>query len=205
MKKIKVFLKERLFHRVLPLVFAIFVCVFTVFPVLAASTEDPITAVIDDGNLLSDEDENKMTQYIDQIAAKQGVHVLVLTVTHKEGFSNSDFGSISFAQHFYDEYVKASPIDSPGFMVMLDMENRFLYIHTSNAVIEWVSDDDCDDILDDTYDLAGEERYYDALYETIRGVDEKIDSHFRCLCSKAFVTAGGAIIPAFIVSFVCLP
>ncbi len=197
-------LYNRLFLRlILVCVAALVVCISAITPILAAQEEEPITGVIDDGDLLTDEEEEQLTQYIEDISAKHGVHVLALTVSHKKGYSNNDIGSISYASSFYDKYVEDSSIDSPGFMVMLDMENHFLYIHTSNNVIDWVSAEDCDDILDDTYDLAGADKYYDALYQTIRGVDDKIDNYFfKVFMGKLGITAGGAIIPALIVSFV---
>lgn len=178
------------------------VCSSIMFPVLAAQDEEPIVGVIDDGNLLSDSEEEKLAEYAEKISAKHGVHVVAMTVTHKGKYSNDDIGSIFYAQDFYNEYVEESSIDSPGFLVMIDMENRFVYIHTSNSVIDWVSTSDCDSILNDTYDYATEEKYYDALHETIRGVDAKIDEYFFSIFIKKLgVTLAGAIIPALIVSF----
>lgn len=149
-----------------------------------ASTQSEET-VFDYADLLSEAEEDELREYSSKYE-KYEISVIYLTTDDAEGYS-----SMTYSDNFYDTHAFLPD----GVLFMIDMDNREVYINTVGKCIEWL-EDDVYDILDETYEYASDEEYFDCLMETSKKACRIIENHTNPVM--------GAIRPSLIVFFIAL-
>lgn len=109
----------------------------------------PEAHVRDWADLLSADAESQLEQRLATLSESYGDEVYLLTIDNAEGKS-----SRNYADDFWDALYPAN--EPSGAVLLMDMDNRELYISTAGELIDVLSDNDINAILDAAIgDMAG--------------------------------------------------
>ena len=119
--------------------------VFLTVPVTVGATENEITEnyVFDYAGLLSESEIADLEMQIADMKEKTGWDIFAVTTDYAEGKS-----AMAYADDFYDEYTAE---DSDGILVLIDMDNREIYISTCGEAIRYLTDARIERVLDDGF------------------------------------------------------
>ena len=166
-------------------------------PIFAQGPGDRVTGVYDDGLLLNDSEKIALETLEKKISEKWDVNVLIATTISKTGYSNSDSGSESYAEDIYHDKTDAHKTeeDASGFLILIDMENRYFYIFTHESVHDRVSDSRCDEIYEDVYDNLKAGNYYECLDQALNEMDSSLPDYrdtqlLKCWSSTSLLVSG---------------
>lgn len=140
------------------LVFALSICM-TAF---AAGSEQ---RVYDYAHLLSEQDRLEVEQEIAAAVEQIGMDYVIVTVDNKGGKSLREF-----ADDFYDEGEFGIGKNRSGVVILIDMEERTVYMSTCGDAINYYNDDriyNMTDGDDQLYDFLAEGNYRRAMERTI--------------------------------------
>lgn len=115
--------------------------------------------VYDFADLLTDEEEQKLSKVASEQGARYGIVLNFLT--YDDSFGKS---TVVFTDDFYDYYIG---MHTSGILFAVDMDNRQVYINTVGTAITNIDDDEIDDILDSTYTYASDSDYYGFFINTL--------------------------------------
>lgn len=194
MSKIALFIsagRTRLIQVCLLSIVALLILTCVSLPVFAEEDkplQEPLVGVFDQGGFLSEQEIEKITEYAKDLSQRRNIHVVVLTVAKKVGYSNSDYGSEQYAEDFYNDFVQSTPIDSSGFLFLFDMENRYMYIHTSNDMNYLVKDEACVRITDGLIEEAKNEEYFAMVVGAFNGIDYEIGDYYEAVMRRKLLT-----------------
>lgn len=119
--------------------------------------------VYDEADLLSDSEEEELDNQIYALIEETGWNIYAVTIDDAQGFSTA-----AFADAIYEDWAG---IDTDGFLVLLDMDNREIYLSTSGIVIRYIYDERVERVLDAGYSYVGDGEYASCLSEMIRSVE----------------------------------
>jgi len=123
--------------------------------------------VFDDGDLLSEVEEQVIQQEIEDRVGKLELDIIVVTTGDAMGKSAMDY-----ADDYYDENgFGYGDSYGPGILFLIDMDNREYYISTAGQAIADFTDVEIDQMLDEIYYWMAEGRWYDACMEFVEQVD----------------------------------
>lgn len=109
--------------------------------------EEPLDAlesyVYDNAGLMSQDEISDLEMQIADMKEKTNWNIFAVTTDYAEGKS-----SMAYADDFYDERTDE---DSDGILVLIDMDNREIYISTCGKAIRYLTDARIERILDDGF------------------------------------------------------
>ena len=114
---------------------------FVAVPVYA----DTYDAVYDDAALLSDEEQQSLSEEITNLQETTGWEIFVLTTEDAQGKT---------AREYADDFYDTTATGDDGVVFLIDMDNREVTISTAGEAIYYLNDDRIDDILDNCYDYV---------------------------------------------------
>ncbi|MBQ8556502.1 MAG: TPM domain-containing protein [Clostridia bacterium] len=121
-------------------------------PVLAladALSELADTQVIDDAGLFTPSELADMAEIIDQVERDHQVDIVVLTTWDvPDDYSESMYRVRDYADNFYDNGGYGMGEDDSGMLILLDMNNRVMWLSTGGVMIDYITDSREEDILD---------------------------------------------------------
>ena len=109
----------------------------------AENDEKKVVEVFDYAGLLSESEIADLEMQIADMKEKTGWDIFAVTTDYAEGKS-----SMAYADDFYDEYTAE---DSDGILVLIDMDNREIYISTCGKAIRYLTDARIERVLDDGF------------------------------------------------------
>lgn len=114
----------------------------------------------DFANLLSDEEENNLQSLANNFISKYNMDVVMVTI-NENPYGVSDYYSKIYAQDFY--YYNKYGINSShdGFILLIDMSNRYVYMATKGKGILVFDDKRIDNITEVAYSYLKNGNYYD--------------------------------------------
>lgn len=132
--------------------------------------------VIDDAGLFSAEEIQRMTEIIDRVEKAHQVDLVVLT-TRDTPYDPSDslWRVRDFADDYYDDGGYGMGEDDSGMLLLLDMNNRAMWLSTGGVMIDYINDDREEDILDHAYDKLREGDYGGAMITALNRVAHFMD------------------------------
>lgn len=156
-------------RRMLPLLFALFLLPLTA---LAENAQ-----VIDDAGLFSADEIQRMTEIIEQVESEHQVDLVVLT-TRDTPYDTSDsmWRVRDYADDYYDNGGYGMGEDDSGMLLLLDMNNRVMWLSTGGVMIDYINDDREEDILDHAYDRLREGDYGGAMIAALNRVSHWMDA-----------------------------
>ncbi|MBR6667228.1 MAG: TPM domain-containing protein [Clostridia bacterium] len=137
----------------------------------------PLTAlaegqVIDNANLFTAADVSAMTEIIDRIEKEHQVDIVVLTTYDvPKDYSDSMWHIQAYADDFYDNGNYGMGEDFSGMLILVDMNNRVLYLSTGGVMIDYITDMREEDILDQAYSYLSYGAYGNAMIAALDRVE----------------------------------
>lgn len=107
--------------------------------------------VVDDANLFSDEEVDRLNTIIEDIRETYQMDAVVLT-TRDTPFTSSDSVLADYADRYFEDNGYGLGEDRAGVLLMIDMNNRYFYLSTAGVMIDYLSDDRIENILDDAFE-----------------------------------------------------
>ncbi len=118
---------------------ALFLPVFFVCPAVAANAAEP--RLVDQAGLLSDSEEAKLLEKLNDISERQQADLVVVTQKSRHGTSAREY-----ADDFYDRNGYGFGEEKDGILFLISMEERDWYISTSGFGITALTDADINEM-----------------------------------------------------------
>ena len=119
--------------------------------------------VYDEADLLSDAEEEELDNQIYALIEETDWYIYAVTIDDAQGFSTAEF-----AEAIYEDWAG---IDTDGFLILIDMDNREIYLSTSGIAIRYLYDERVEHVLDAGYSYIGDGAYASCLSEMISSVE----------------------------------
>lgn len=147
---------------------SLFLSVICLFSTQIIAEAQELDHVFDDASLLTEEELQKVSDDVNALEEKTGWTVYAVTTYDAQGKSSE-----AYADDFFDERTEA---DADGVVLLLDMDNRQVYLSTAGEAIRYLTDSRIDQITEDAASEAGNSAYGACFEALIDGVSEAFDS-----------------------------
>ena len=118
--------------------------------------DDKQQKIYDNANLLTTKEEEKLGKSIIKAAQKAKLDIIVVTINDAKGKSSQEYADDFYDQNkFGYEYEYGS-----GVLLLIDMDNREVYISTSGLGILFINDNYIEKILDNITPYVSSKKYY---------------------------------------------
>ena len=138
----------------------------------AAEENIPQQTVYDDAALLTPEEIETLESELDAAGEKTGWNILMLTTDDTNGKTTQEYG---------DDFFDAIAENGDGVALLIDMDNREIYVSTGGIAIQYLTDARIDTIVNDGYEPVSEGEYEQCLSVMLKDVlayyDEGIPSN----------------------------
>lgn len=125
-----------------------FLMAFLLLPFIALADAQ----VIDEAKLFTDTEVYSMMQIISRIESKHQVDIVVLTTYQvPDDYSDSMWRVRDYADDYYDRGGYGMGPDDSGMLILVDMNNRVIWLSTGGVMIDYITDAREEDILDRAY------------------------------------------------------
>ena len=94
--------------------------------------------------------------------------LVVLTIDDAEGKT-----SAAYADDYYDYNGYGIGSDKSGALILIDMDNRQIYISTTGEMINRLSDSDIESVIDSGYSRLKSGDYYGCLTKCVKSLEDK--------------------------------
>ncbi len=131
------------------------------------SAEAEISNVVDDAGLMSETEVQALETEVDALMEDTGWIVYALTTGDAGGKS-----SMEYADDYYDAHTE----QEDGIVLLVDMDNREVYISTSGIAIRYLTDARIDSITEDAAAQAGNSDYAACFRVMVDGVRDAYDA-----------------------------
>lgn len=146
--------------------------VLLLLPVIALAD----VQVIDKANLFSAADVNAMEAIIARIEEKHQVDMVVLTTLDTpDDYSESMWRVRDYADDYYDNGGFGMGEDDSGMLILLDMNNRVMWLSTGGVMMEYINDAREEDILDAASYYLSWNDYGDAIIAALDRVERLME------------------------------
>ena len=125
--------------------------------------ESPQIQVVDDAKILSDTEERRLTDAIDEVELSSHWDVMAVSTGDAGGKTSEQY-----AEEWFDQYTTRED----GVICLIDMDNRKITVRTFGEAIYYLTDDRVDAILDDAYGGAKNGEYFEVYESMIEGIGE---------------------------------
>lgn len=164
---------------------------FAAFLLPAAVLASSGTRIIDNANLLTADQEERLQERVQKAIDRMGMDLVILTIDDADGKT-----SMAYADDYYDSNGYGTGTDKSGALILIDMDNRQIWVSTTGKMIEKISDRDIDTIIDSGYSDLKEGDYYSCLMKCTASLEKygrgKYISAAEWLLSVAVAAACGA-------------
>lgn len=128
--------------------------------------------VHDQARLFSASDISRMEEIIVRIEEEHQVDMVVLTTNN---VPNDFFGDMIVVRDYADDYYDNGGFgmgeDASGMLILLDMNNRVVWLSTSGVMIDFIDDAREEDILDHAYNYLSVNRYAEGMIAALSRVE----------------------------------
>ena len=132
--------------------------------------------VIDHANLFSDAEVTEMEAIIARIEQEHQVDMVVLTTYDTpDDYSESMWLVRNYADDFYDRGGYGMGADFSGMLILLDMNNRVMWLSTGGVMMEYINDSREGSILDQAYTYLSMGNYGSAMKSALSRVEYYMD------------------------------
>ena len=124
-------------------------------------TEDAV--VYDNASLLTSEEALSLEADIKALEQTTGWEIFAVSTGDAGGKT-----AMAYADDFFDAHTD---VDADGVVLLIDMDNREIYISTCGAAIRYLDDNRLDNILDEAYEYVLDAEYADCFREMLCGIE----------------------------------
>ena len=143
--------------------FAIFFMIFNSSIIVKAENK----RVIDEARLLNSSEINLLDEKINKLIEKTNLDVVIVTTNNTSGKS-----SMEYADDFYDYNGYGFDKEHSGILLLINMEEREVWISTTGKGVEYYTDGRIDNILDSIEEYLAGGDYYKACDWFLNKVDK---------------------------------
>ncbi|WP_394924300.1 TPM domain-containing protein [uncultured Robinsoniella sp.] len=127
--------------------------------------------VFDDAGLLSSDQIADLEQKTDILREKYNMNFVVVTTNDAQGKSAREYADDFYMDHgFYDDGEARG-----GATLLIDMDNREIYISTAHDMIYYMTDDRVESVLDTAYPYIKSGEYYKCLSSMVDATQNFVD------------------------------
>lgn len=132
--------------KVLMIIISVFMISVMLFPVsvFAEGNNADKNLLVDEANIIPDEEEGKLLSSLKDFSEKYQMDIVVVTA---ENIGNSTYEAYADDYFDYNGYGQGSSSD--GILLLISMQPRGVAISTSGKCMNYFSNEDCDEIIDD--------------------------------------------------------
>ena len=142
--------------------------ILLLLPVIALAGEQ----VIDNANLFTASEISRMNDAISRIERNHQVDMVVLTTYDVPTDYSEEMRRVrSYADDYYDNGGYGMGPDFSGMLILLDMNNRVMWLSTGGVMIEYINDYREEDILDRAYAYLSYGSYGSAINAALSRVE----------------------------------
>ena len=154
-------------RKLLPMLFALLL-----LPMVALADAQ----VIDQANLFSATEIQQMETIMERIESKHQVDMVVLTTYKVPNDSSESMWRVrDYADDFYDQGGYGMGEDNSGMLILLDMNNRVIWLSTGGVMIDYITDSREESIIDAGYDNLRRGNYGQALIDSLTQVERYME------------------------------
>ncbi|MGN0754436.1 MAG: TPM domain-containing protein [Aristaeellaceae bacterium] len=147
--------------------------VLVLLPVIALAADGQ---VIDRANLFTGTEIAQMEAVIERIESKHQVDIVVLTTRDVPTDYSEDMWRVrDYADDFYDNGGYGMGKDNSGMLILLDMNNRVIWLSTGGVMIDYITDSREESIIDAGYDDLRRGNYGQAIIASLNQVSRYMD------------------------------
>ncbi len=137
-------------------------------PVMALADEQ----VIDRANVFKPSEIREMNAIISRIEAEHQVDLVVLsTLDVPDDYSDSMWRIRDYADLFYEHGGYGMGPDFSGMLILLDMNNRAMWLSTGGMMIDYITDSREEDVLDSAYEYLTWNEYGSGVIAALNRVE----------------------------------
>ena len=149
---------------------AVLFCVSVLFCFSVRAEGASVQTVFDDGKLLTDSEKEELSRQTEELSEKHDMNFILLTTIDARGKSAEEYADDFYMDHgFYDDGKKG------GITMLIDMDNREVWISTAGDMRYYVSDREVEEILDAGYDNLKRGEMYSCFANMLVSTDEVVD------------------------------
>ncbi len=146
---------------------SIFVCLLMLLSCIAVFGASP--RVYDDAALFSEAELQSLEARATELSEGLQMDLVIVTITDNLGKT-----SRQFADDFYDENGFGYGSEADGVLLLINMEDREVYITTTGIAIKYLTDARIEAILDKVYEYLPDGHYGDAAMAFLTQVDNYV-------------------------------
>ncbi len=185
---------------------AVIILVVVSIAVYAFMMRPPVktSAVEDSAGLFSQTDKREIANLAGNLSREKQINVIVVTTTEKGGaYAQSDEGSRSFSEDKYKTLSHSQSFkDNSGVLILIDMENRYVYIYTYATAHAAVTDGECTQMTDSVIPLLKNQQYAKAIESLIAKISNNDFLSGALVAVYALYIAGPVLIAVAVIYFV---
>ena len=149
-------------NKIICLFFAAFLSLSGAFQVLASDD----TRVFDEAGLFDEYEKEELETRIEEVRKSENIDLAVTTTDDANGKTSE-----AYADDFYDSHGFGTGDDASGVLLLIDMDNREIYVSTSGYAARVLTDDRIEDVLDSAYDSVADGYYADGALAAIDSIE----------------------------------
>ena len=149
--------------------------------VLKTPSVDETQKIYDFANLLTESEKQNLFNEVTDFISKTNYDLVIVTISY-----NNKNSAQKYADDFFDYNYFGKNSSRDGFLILIDMDNREIYISTSGYAIKTYSDSRIQSIIDEGFSDLKNTNYYECLSKMI----DKSYSYFK----KGFPSSNNNII-----------
>lgn len=140
---------KKIISRVLVIALMMILCIS-----LSSNISADLKRVVDKATLFSDEEINSLESSINKISHKYNMDIVIVTTNDNQGKSSKEY-----ADDFFDYEGYGLGDKNSGILMLINMDDREVYISTSGNGERYFTDSRVDNILDDVYSYLSNGNY----------------------------------------------
>ena len=168
------------------------VVIATIFVPLEVSAKSNNVNIIDEANLLSNQEEAQLQEYLESLNSE--INYVVATT------DTSDYGDVDSKLYHY--YILEYPESADGVAFIIDMYNREVYISGYGSIAKEIRNSDALDITDNIYRYATKGDYYNCIYKAFVQANTLVNDGYILRPMRIIVSLLVAIILGFFGTFI---
>ena len=130
-----------------------------------------VNPVVDEAKLLSQDERDKLIEDIEKFRESYNIDAVIVTANDLQGKNTRDY-----ADDYYDYNGYGLGDNKSGILLLIDMNDRKIWISTSGDAIEYFTDNRIDSIISDISKYLSNEEYFDACNIFLTDIQYYIDS-----------------------------
>ena len=126
--------------------------------------------VVDKADLFNETEVTLLENNIKDISGKYSMDIVIVTTDDVNGKSSRDY-----ADDFFDYEGYGLGNDYSGVLLLINMDDREVYISTSGKGERYFTDDRIESILDNVYRYLSDEQYFDGAEEFLSNTEKYLN------------------------------